>query len=151
MTDVRECKKCGEKFERPFGTNRMHCYSCSPARITGVDAKGTVHPIRPPVSSDPDDYVPPPPPDTGPHEPGRTERVVIAELEKLGASETVDGVLAVGFAAALDDQWLPGAQRTSMAKQLQIILEGIRAKLPAEKDAIDAYADAARRLREEAG
>jgi rubrerythrin len=38
-----------------------------------------------------------------------------------------------------------------MAKQLQIILEGIRATLPAEKDAIDAYAEAARRLREEAG
>jgi hypothetical protein len=76
---------------------------------------------------------------------------VIAELERLEASETVDGVLAVGFAAALDDQWLPGAQRTSMAKQLQIILEGIRATLPAEKDAIDAYAEAARRLREEAG
>lgn len=150
MTDTRTCVQCGDDFERAPSTNRIRCFKCSPARITAVPGKGSVSPIRPPVPDDPETYVPPPAPE-GPHEPGRTERVVIAELEKLGASETVDGVLAVGFAAALDDQWLPGAQRTSMAKQLQIILEGIRSTLPAEKDAIDAYADAARRLREEAG
>jgi hypothetical protein len=149
MTDVRACKKCGNEFERPFGTNRMHCYTCSPARITGHDASGSVSPIRPGAPVDPDTYVPPPAPD-GPHEPGRTERVVLAELERLDSLETVDGVLAIGFAAALDDQWLPGAQRTSMAKQLQVILEGIRAMVPGKLDEVDAYADVARRLREQA-
>ena len=141
---------CGTTFETE-ASNRRRCYKCSPARMPlGQDPKGVVTPIRPPPPvDDVDSYVPPSAP-AGPHVPGRTERVVVAELEKLGAEDTVDGVLAVGFAAALDDQWLPGAQRTSMAKQLQVILDGIRAALPAEKDGVDAYAEAARRLREQA-
>jgi hypothetical protein len=82
---------------------------------------------------------------------GRHERIVTAELEKLGWLETVEGVLAVGLAMALDDQWLPGAQRTSMNKQLQTTIDNIRAAAPVEADAIDAYADAVRRMRENAG
>lgn len=151
MADVRACKKCGEQFERPFGTNRMHCYTCSPARITGVDASGTVHPIRPAAPVDPETYVPPPAQPDVPHVPGRIEIKATAELEALDALDTLDGALAIGFAAALDDQWLPGAQRTSMTKQLQVIMEGLRAAGPQPLDEVDAYADAARRLRESAG
>jgi len=159
MADVRACKKCGNQFERTFGSNRLHCYACSPARITGADASGTVHPIRadvpptlvpPSAPSDVDSYVPQPHTDA-PHTPGRVELHTVAELTRLGALETLEGALALGFASALDDQWLPGAQRTSMTKQLQIVIEGIRATIPAELDGVDAYAEAARRLREQAG
>jgi hypothetical protein len=91
---------------------------------------------------------PPPPP--GPHTPGKHERVVQAELEKLGWEDTIEGIGALGLAFALDDQWLPGAQRTSMLKQLREVINEIRQEAPRKKDQVDYYQEAARKLRESA-
>lgn len=154
------CQTCNEPFDRPKGSNRLNCERCRPSRAV-PDTPATVTQIRPngpPTLVQPpdtrvsvDDYVPQPHQPDAPHSPGRVEKHTIAELDRLGALETLEGALALGFAQALDDQWLPGAQRTSMTKQLQITIDGIRATIPAEKDGVDAYADVARRLREQAG
>jgi hypothetical protein len=79
---------------------------------------------------------------------GDHERVVRAELAKLGWSDTMEGVGAVGLAMSLDDRDLPGAQRTSLLKQLRDVIADIRASAPREPDALDAWQDAARRKRD---
>jgi hypothetical protein len=30
------CKRCGKRFTRPQGTNRVHCFECRPQRLTSV-------------------------------------------------------------------------------------------------------------------
>src|SRR3982751_5839616 len=97
------CQTCNEPFDRPKGSNRLNCERCRPSRAV-PDTPTLVQPPDTRVSVD--DYVPQPHQPDAPHNPGRVEKHTIAELDRLGALETLEGALALGFAQALDDQWL---------------------------------------------
>lgn len=147
MADIRTCERCGDQFERALGTNRRNCLKCSPARITAAGAS----PLSV-VPSVPIDQGPVQPPPNVPHEPGRHERVVEAELKALGWLDTIEGVGVLGLAFALDDQWLPGAQRTSMFKELKSTMDQIRALAePKEADVTDYWAERAMERARNAG
>jgi hypothetical protein len=67
-----------------------------------------------------------------------------AELEALGELDTLEGVLIMGLAYALDDQQLPGAQRVSMIREMKSTMEQIRDKAtPEEADTTDYWAERA--------
>jgi hypothetical protein len=135
---------CGRVF-KTTAKNRRKCFSCSPARLplghnpqVGESLPVTV--IRPVIPE-------PPEPE---HTPGRTELAVLAELTDYGWENTVDGVLALGLAESLDQRDVPGAQRTSMSKQLAAMMGDIRALAPKPPDAIDEVKERLRLLREAA-
>lgn len=72
--------------------------------------------------------------------PGRMERATLAELEKAGATESVAGVAALLLAARLDLQRDTGSAMTSMARELQELLEsatGASRTKPADGDRVD--------------
>ena len=160
MADVRECERCGDQFERALGTNRRNCYKCSPARITaaGADPVKTLQ-IVTPIGDGPDMVVSNRGPASEatinqPHEPGAHERAVRAELAALGEEwlESIEGVGVIGLAFALDDQWLPGAQRTSMFKELKTTIDQIRLiATPKEVDTTDFWAERAMERARNAG
>ena len=69
--------------------------------------------------------------------PGEVERVVRKQLEAVERAETVDGVLALNLARKLDDPALPGAQASSLAKQVgQLVKEAMVGVRP-EPDFVD--------------
>lgn len=134
----RVCGRCSRPFETD-ATNRRNCYVCSPQRLkTAGD----------PIPQEPR-YVPPEAPER-PRPAGRLERATLAELEKLEQADTVEGVLAVLLAHDLDGADVPGAQRTSMSKQLSMMMADIRALAPKEPDRLDDYQERIRKLREQA-
>lgn len=135
---AKDCETCGTGFttDQP---HRRKCFTCSPARIR-PGGPFSVSPIRP------DDAAPPKPVDSTPvtpKQPGRIQSVVLKELEALDRLETVEGALCEGLARGLDDPELPGAQRTSMSKQLSAMMDDIRATAPQEPDEVDRWAELA--------
>jgi hypothetical protein len=155
VADIRSCVQCSDPFERAPGTSRIRCFKCSPPRISAVGSKQAQSGLRPvpaiPETTEPDPGPVQPPPNV-PHEPGRHERVVQAELEALGWLETIEGVGVLGLAFALDDQWLPGAQRTSMFKELKSTMDQIRQLAePKEADVTDYWAERAMERARKAG
>lgn len=134
----RVCETCTKPFETDVG-NRRNCYRCSPQRLK---VAGAPEPAPAP-------YIPPSEPQQ-PRSAGRVEKATLAELEALGWLETVDGALAALLARDLDGDELPGAQRTSMSKQLSAMMAEIRAQAPAEPDALDGIKDRIREKRERA-
>jgi hypothetical protein len=133
-----KCGRCPRYFETD-ATNRRNCYVCSPQRLKTA---GDPIPVEP-------RYIPPAPPERSPGT-GRLERATLAELERLEQAETIEGVLAILLARDLDGADVPGAQRTSMSKQLSAMMADIRALAPKEPDALDDYQARIRKLREEA-
>lgn len=144
---AKDCEQCGASFvtDQP---HRRKCFTCSPARIRPGGPTG-VSPIRPDSSAPTKivDFEP-----SKPRPPGRIEIVTRKELEELERLDTVEGALCEGLARGLDDPDLPGAQRTSMSKQLSAMMEDIRATAPREPDEVDRWAGiAVIRAREASG
>ena len=143
----KNCETCGTGFttDQP---HRRKCYTCSPARIR-PGGPFSVSPIRPDVPPAP---APPVPTSVPPRLPGRVEMAVRKELEEMQRLDTVEGALIEGLARGLDDVELPGAQRTSMSKQLSAMMDALRATAPREPDEVDRWSDMAlKRAREASG
>jgi hypothetical protein len=138
------CVVCGSKFERAKGTARIKCFTCAPARIT-PSSGGLAHIPVNPVPADDQPQSPSEPPT-----PGDTEQAVIDELTELGWLRSVDGVMARGLARSLDDYAIPGAQRTSLSKQLSQMMMDIRAQAPKPRDVVNDLQDEIARKRREA-
>lgn len=129
---------CGRLFSTSQA-NRKRCYSCSPARLRDVSE-------RDPELTAASDAVPVPVASRF----GKITAATMAELERLGWEDSVEGALAESLARDLDGDGLPGAQRTSMSKQLTAMMESIRAVVPKAPDAVDSWQDRLRQKREQA-
>lgn len=155
MAKVLVCPACRGRFTiRPGivgGRKRVKCYDCSPQRLPKTNSAtlkrlSAVADITPRVQHVGGDVLNGR--DEIPRPAGEHERVVRMELERLGWLDTIEGVGAVGLAKSLDDGELPGAQRTSLLKQLRDVITEIRATAPREPDALDAWQTAARLKRD---
>lgn len=101
MADLRRvCKGCKRQFRPRKATRRLYCETCRPSRVKPIPEP---EPAAAEVAS----------------VPGECERTVRGVLEDADRLSSVPGVLAIRLARQLDDPRLPGAQASSLARQVE--------------------------------
>lgn len=118
----RSCDHCGEPYEAKNSKSRYCGQQCRQR----AHRAGLSHPkgVRPAVVEVADES---------------TRAVVVAELERLGLTSTVEGRAALVLAARLDSPAREtGAGLSSVARQLSALMNGLRGQVGVEEpDRID--------------
>ncbi len=126
-TVTRKCPKCSRRFKVSNQSRRQFCEPCRPPRLAAV-------PDLPPEQAGP----------------GEVEVAVRAELVALDRVESVMGVLVLRLAQQLDRRDLTGGQASALARQIEVLVDSVRASVPPAEDFVDEMARR-RREREAAG